>query len=180
MQTKFPDDRNATAFLRSNWTKALSNCSGPVVDIASGFGRNARFLARRGIQTYCLDNNRDAMATIGNLAVHDANLIPMQFDLSNEALPFSKGQLGGALCIHSWRYSWCRNLIRILAPLIRQGGFIHIETVGNRGGNYLELPKAGLLRMELEEYFAIQTYIERKAGPNGCDAVSVKALASRR
>jgi hypothetical protein len=59
------------------------------------------------------------------------------------------------------------------------GGYLYIETFGGQGGNYLDLPKAGYLKARLQDDFHFQFYREKKVGPAGCDAVTVK-LAARK
>lgn len=172
-------DEDSSAFLRKSLPKIKAGIPGVIADIACGFGRNAFYLARRGFEIECLDNDTAALEHISRNNTSDCNLKTTKIDFDLELLPFSENSLAGAICVHSWRYKWCDNIIESISPLINKGGFIFIETVANRGGNYIELPPAGYIRGKIERYFDIVSYTEKKAGPESCDAVTVKAFGVR-
>lgn len=172
-------DEDSSAFLRRSFPKIKAGIPGVIADIACGFGRNAFYLARRGFEIECLDNNISALEHISKYNAPNCSLKTTKIDFDLELLPFSESSLAGAICVHSWRYKWCNNIIESISPLINKGGFIFIETVANRGGNYIELPRSGYIIGKLERYFDIVNYIENKAGPESCDAVTVKAFAIR-
>ncbi|WP_425907788.1 hypothetical protein [Nitrobacter sp. TKz-YC02] len=67
---------------------------------------------------------------------------------------------------------------KITDSLAKDGLFL-VQTVGNRGKNYLQLPKAGILKQALSESFEILHYDERRAGPSSAGAVTVCLLARR-
>ncbi len=77
--------------------------------------------------------------------------------------------------IFSFR-NWFPCFERSLSP----GGYLLLETVPGCGGNYQELPKTGALRSALENAFELEFYQERKVGPIGYDAVTVRVLAKKR
>ena len=155
MQKRFslraPSDQDASAFVRKTLPKICSPPLGPVADIACGFGRNAFYFARRGFRVYCLDNDDSALARIATYRPANEDLIPISIILDDQILPFEADSLGGALCIYSWRYQWCDSLIPKIGHLVRAGGFISIETVAGRGQNYLELPRAGYIALQLRD-----------------------------
>jgi hypothetical protein len=59
------------------------------------------------------------------------------------------------------------------------GGFLVLETVEARGGNYHQLPKSGCIREILGNTFSFLIYKEQSAGPAGVDAVTVKLVARK-
>ena len=59
-------------------------------------------------------------------------------------------------------------------------GYLLLETVPGVGGNYLELPKGGDLKVALGDAFDFEFYKERHVGPPEHNAVTVKLLAMRR
>ena len=67
---------------------------------------------------------------------------------------------------------------KITDSLATDGLFL-VQTVGNRGKNYLQLPKAGILKEVLSNSFEILHYDERRAGPSSGDAVTARLLARR-
>lgn len=50
---------------------------------------------------------------------------------------------------------------------------------GAHGRNYLDLPKAGQLHDLISRDFHVAVYREKKVGPVGYDAVTVKLLAHK-
>jgi hypothetical protein len=98
-----------------------------------------------------------------------------EIDLVRDPWPFEAGTVGAIINVHL--------VLPALFPLFESsllpGGHLLIETVPAHGGNYLELPRAGDLRVAFERAFDIKFYKERKAGPGNYDAVTVKLLARR-
>ena len=66
-----------------------------------------------------------------------------------------------------------------ITDALAKGGLLLVQTIGNRGQNYLQLPKAGLLKDALSRNFEFLHYDERSAGPGGAGAVTVRLLARR-
>ncbi len=62
---------------------------------------------------------------------------------------------------------------------LQAGGHFYFETFGGHGLNYISLPRSGQLRDVLSDKFVLQFYRERRVGPAGCDAVTVKLLAQK-
>ena len=96
-------------------------------------------------------------------------------DLVHDPWPFGVGIVGAIINVHF--------VLPALFPLFESsllpGGYLLIETVPAHGGNYLELPRAGDLRVAFQSAFDLEFYKERKAGPGNYDAVTVKLLARR-
>ena len=63
---------------------------------------------------------------------------------------------------------------------LRPGGFLYCETISGRGGNYLELPKAGELQHKLQRSFEFEVYKEKRTGPQSQDAVTVTLLGKKK
>jgi SAM-dependent methyltransferase len=154
----------------------------PVLDVACGSGRNALVLAQLGCNVTCVDRDLTALqGQLGHLRLTafkkaSAKLSLHQMDLVKERWPFAASVAGGIINVHF--------LLPALFPrfersLVR-GGYLLLETVPGCGGNYLELPKAGELKSAFEKAFDFEFYQERKVGPAGCDAVTVRMLARRK
>jgi len=159
-----------------------------ILDLACGRGRNARLLQSVGCRVICADIDRSALRTTaqepyallcdekGGAGLDDHRLLPVVVDLRDQSWPFKRHVLDGAILVHYLR----PELFSPLAMSMRSGGTLLIETVANRGGNYLELPMQGELRSALAEGFTSVEYTERTAGPPGGGRVTVKAIARRR
>lgn len=99
----------------------------------------------------------------------------MKMDLVADPWPFGEQTIGGIVLVDFLNCS----LFRVFKRSLIAGGYLLIETISNKGGNYLELPKAGELRRAFEGSFEFDIYDERKAGPRQADAVTVRMLGKR-
>ena len=90
--------------------------------------------------------------------------------------PIEAGTAGGAIVVDFLD----RSLFGYFERSLISGGYLLIETISARGGNYLELPNAGALRMVFEKSFDLCVYRERHAGPPTSNAVTVRMLGKRR
>lgn len=151
------------------------NSPGPVADVACGYGRNALYLGERGCSVYCLDNNAEALATIANLSPKTGQLYPVLIDLQTEAWPFKSDALNAVINVHYFRPELLPQFIESLIS----GGYLLIETIENRGQNYLSLPKQNFILDQLKDSFEILLYQEKKAGPEHQDAVTAKVFARK-
>jgi hypothetical protein len=96
-------------------------------------------------------------------------------DLLADPWPFASASIGGIVLVDFVD----RSLFEFFIDAVLPGGYILIETVSGRGGNYLELPKSGELRKAFKKSCEISVYKEKRAGPIAHDAVTVKMLARR-
>jgi hypothetical protein len=97
-------------------------------------------------------------------------------DLVKERWPFPASVAGGIVNVHFLLPALFPRFERSLSS----GGYLLLETVPGCGGNYLELPKAGELKFAFGKTFEFEFYQERKVGPPGWDAVTVRMLARRK
>ena len=153
----------------------------PILDVACGSGRNAFPLRKLGCTVICIDRDLSRLPKQPLSIPSDLSgptgpeLIPRQMDLLKDGWPFGESSIGGIINIHFFCPSLFPAFERSLAP----GGYLLLETVPGCGGNYLELPKAGTVRSAFENVFGIESYHERKVGPEGVDAVTVRVLARK-
>jgi SAM-dependent methyltransferase len=159
---------------------AASGRERPILDIACGAGRNAIFLAQRGCDVVCVDKD---LTTLQQLCcsnppadAHCDRLRLCEMDLARDQWPFGAGSAGAIINVHF--------LLPTLFPFFESsllpGGYLLIETVPAHGGNYLELPRTGELRLAFQDAFEFEFYKERKAGPSYYDAVTVQFFGKRR
>jgi SAM-dependent methyltransferase len=148
----------------------------PVIDVACGSGRNAFYLASLGCTVICIDRDLSRLRNRlpDRLISKRLNLVEM--DLLTDPWPFREHTIGGIVLVDFLD----RSLFQYLERSLVVGGYLLIETISNRGGNYLELPRATELRTAFERSFEFSIYHERKAGPRAMDAVTVRMLAHRR
>jgi SAM-dependent methyltransferase len=167
-----------SAFLRKYATKIVQDAHGvPILDVGCGSGRNAFLLSSLGAKVICLDRDLERFESNRNHQPSNAKLRPMQADLLRDPWPFGGSTLGGILAIH---FAVAPSLLVHFADSLTPGGCLLIETVGAQGGNYLELPRAGQLRLALNAGFSFELYQERKVGPAGTNSACVRLLARRR
>jgi SAM-dependent methyltransferase len=159
----------------------------PAVDIGCGFGRNAVALASRGISVVCVDRDLDRLRTLATCAPEyirrsepqRAAAVGVIYPVCSDVLiawPFPPHYFSAVICVHFFSANLIGSIVSSLVP----DGFLYIETFGDHGRNYLDLPRAGELRGLLAVNFHVRFYKERKAGPFGYDAVSAKVFAHKK
>jgi SAM-dependent methyltransferase len=159
----------------------------PALDAGCGTGRNAIALALLGLPVVCVDRDINRLRLLkdnvrqrvdrttlpGSTA---GQLFPVCADLDQSTWPFSTNQFSVIICVEFLKIE----LLKYFWSALVVGGYLFIETFGGHGQNHLDLPKAEQLRDLLSDRFNISFYQERKVGPFGYDAVSVKLLAQKR
>jgi SAM-dependent methyltransferase len=148
----------------------------PIIDVACGAGRNAFYLAEFCPSVICVDRDLTRLRNQLPSRVVSLRLTLFEMDLLEDPWPFGSHTIGGIVLVDFLDLS----LFALFERSLIEGGYLLIETVSGRGGNYLELPKASELRMVLEKSFDFRLYREVKVGPRGSNAVTVRLLARRR
>ncbi len=155
----------------------------PILDIAGGTGRNAIPLCLLGCSVVCVDQDLEGLQSSqarwrrrSSLREAMTRLTPYKLDLMTDTWPFPPATAGGIINVHFL----CPGLFPMFEHSLSPGGYLLLETVSNRRGNYLELPRAGEIRAAFEHEFRIEWYRERSAGPAEQDAVTVQMLAKKR
>jgi hypothetical protein len=149
----------------------------PILDVASGSGRNAMAFAELMCDVICVDRTFHRFETEWSNypSAIRKRLTIRESDLVNDQWPFGKHVFGAIIDIDFLLPALFPHFVFSLAP----GGYLLLETVSGRGGNYLELPVAGAVRCGLKDAFYLELYEERKVGPLDYDSVAVKVLGKR-
>ena len=148
----------------------------PIIDVACGAGRNAFYLAQLGCTVICIDRDLSRLKERRPDAEISKRLTFIEMDLVADPWPFGERTIGGIVLVDFLD----RSLFQFVERSLVTGGYLLIETISNRGGNYLELPSAGELRKAFERSLEFCVYHEREAGPRGTNAVTARMLARRR
>jgi SAM-dependent methyltransferase len=148
----------------------------PVIDVACGAGRNAAYLAQLGCDVICLDRDLSRLKRVVTQKSVLERLDFIEMDLRADPWQFKAQTIGGIVLVDFLDSS----LFASFEDSLRPGGYLLIETVSARGGNYLELPRAGELRTAFEKSLDFCLYRERPAGPSGANAVTVRMLGRRK
>ncbi len=140
------------------------------------------FLSQLGCIVVCLDKdlsqikNEQLRLSRTPFKKASAQLTLQQLDLVTDAWPYGSCTVGGIINVHF--------LLPLLFPFfaksLHPAGYLLLETTPGCGRNYLDLPKAGELRVALEKTFDFEFYLEHRVGPRDCGAVTVRLLARRR
>lgn len=153
----------------------------PIIDVACGGGRNSVWISHLGGQVVGIDidlsriQNEAIRSTDSPFAEAFSRVGTLRLDLIEEAWPYLPGSIGGIINTHFLH----QPLLRTFSQSLIVGGLLILETVEGRGGNYLQLPAEGDLRMALQESFRLLFYRERRVGPQGSSAVTVKLVGAK-
>jgi SAM-dependent methyltransferase len=103
---------------------------GPILDLACGRGRHARWLAARGLRVVALDRDRAALRALSADAKAAADCIdPLQADAEHAAgLPLRAAQFGAIIVTRFLHRPLCATLDALLQP----GGLLVYETFTKR------------------------------------------------
>src|ERR1700730_5460989 len=161
--------------------KIAASGKAPTLDVACGFGRNAIALVAHGCHVVCVDRDllrlrqlhksRERLLGAGSIAGQPGSIMPVCANLREEFWPFSGELFNAIISIHFVKIE----LFPLFFFSLATHGYLYIETFGNHGQNYLDLPKPGQIRTALNRLFAVIYYDEKRVGPRG-DAVTVKAF----
>ena len=148
----------------------------PILDVACGSGRNAMIFAELGCNVICVDIDltrlKNHLSGQASRFESSSRLQLRILNLINDPWPFKAGAIGAIINIHFLLPTLFPCFAYSLAP----GGYLLIESISGRGGNYLELPAAGEVKSALETGFHLELYEERKVGPKESNAVTVKLV----
>lgn len=155
--------------------------NGPILDAPCGYGRHALSLQELGCQITCADIDYLALEQLACFNKRFAQAGQKQIelfmvDLVNDGWPFKEAQFRGAINVHFYE----GELISKMAYSLAANGLFYIETIANRKGNFLQLPKAGEVRNLLGDTFEFLLLKETRAGPPTSDKVTVRMLARKK
>jgi SAM-dependent methyltransferase len=170
----------------SKMVEKLSDVRMKILDAPCGYGRNALWLTSLGHDVVCVDYDQHALRAIDR---HVSTLT-----LQNKELGKSWGTLSTVHC-DLFKSDWpfgreafdaiinvdfvAPSLFAKFTYSLTKNGLFFFETFGNRGGNFLGLPKSKEIEELLRRDYAFEFYKERPAGPVGIDAVVVCLLARK-
>jgi SAM-dependent methyltransferase len=153
----------------------------PILDVACGGGRNSALLAQLGGRVIGIDIDLQRVeaeriawetTTLGP-AFRDLQLL--RLDLLRSTWPYGPSSVGGIVNIHYFQ----KSLLSKFCTSLLSGGFLILETVEARGGNYRQLPKTGELRAMLDDSVSFLVYKEHRVNVEGVDAVAVKVVGRK-
>lgn len=160
------------------YAKLLISVDGRILDAPCGRGRHAIYLAKRGGSVLAVDQSKFALESLQERASRitlQGEITTLKRDLLDPGLTLPGAPFSSLVSVHFSSSEFAKTLFRLVAPM----GFVYLETVGNFGENFLELPRAGSLRSILKRHFAFLFYNERPAGPAYSKNVTVRLLAKR-
>jgi len=147
-----------------------------VLDLGCGYGRHALWLAEHGCIVTALDIDARRIAALhAAMRSQATGRINCVVGDGTKPLPFAANSFDAVLVVEFVP----RDLSEVVAPVIREGGYLAIETFSGRGGNWLDLPRAGQFRDEFDAQFEVLGYRERGVGPTRTEAVTVTMLARK-
>jgi SAM-dependent methyltransferase len=153
---------------------------GPILDAPCGYGWHAISLQELGCRVTCADVDDKALEQLAcfNKIITEAGrkrFELLEVDLLNDDWPFDEAQFSGALNVHFYN----SNLITNIAHSLVSDGLLYVETIANRKGNFMQLPRAGEIPNLLADTFELIHLKERHAGPTNSGKVTVRMLGRK-
>ena len=146
---------------------------GPIADVACGSGRNLVPFLRSGQTIDCYDIRENSLDPyIVNVA--GPRITQHQVDLLSEKFDLSRSRYGLVLLVHFYSADVLAKIVRSLKP----GGFLIVETIDDRGGNYLQLPRAGEVLLAIAPTIKVLSCQAKLAGPDSVRQV-IKLIGER-
>lgn len=146
------------------------------LDLGCGFGRHALWLAGLGHSVTALDIDKNRVLTLMRHAREGSGAVYPVVGDAARGLPFLAGSFDLVLVVHFVP----KDLIELVAPMVRPDGHLLVETFGGHGENWRDLPAPSRFRAQVSAAFDLLDYRERPVGPNKREAVAVKLLARKR
>jgi SAM-dependent methyltransferase len=152
----------------------------PILDVACGGMRNGLLLSYFGGHVLGVDIDltqaQHNQTRLKGTEFENAfqRIKYLRCDLIRDPWPFEAQSIGGIINVHFLHEPLLISFSESMVP----GGFLLLETVAAHGENFRQLPRAGALRLALEQNsFSQVFYQERQVGLSGVDAATVKLLA---
>jgi SAM-dependent methyltransferase len=147
------------------------------VDFGCGYGRNSLAVASRGWHTIAMDIDNRALNALAkhyqdNLSAFSGKIWPVRADLSQPP-PLEPRSISLGLLIDYVPEIDLPAIVECLRP----EGYLLLETFGNRGENWRQLPRLGELRARLPAGLTFLEYQERPCGDPSDWRCAVKMLA---
>lgn len=156
----------------------LASVDGKILDAPCGRGRHAIYLAKRGASVLAVDKSNSALEILQERSSRlplQGDVTTLKVDLLAQDLSLPGAPFSALVSVHFPSTEFVKTFFRLLSP----NGLLYLETIGNFGDNYLELPVAGRLGSILKRHFSFVLYNERPAGPAYSKSVTVRLLAKR-
>ena len=162
---------NSISIFLKKFFKEKSGSGKIVYDIPCGYGRHSIWLSQRGYKVYGYDIDPNAIDRLHSVIEekHLQNIIIHKERIENLAIV---KQCDILINIHLYKKSY----LQIFSRLIKDGGYLILETPENRFGNMEELPNENEIQNLLEKDFEFIIYKESKP-KNG--HVAVKLVAKK-
>jgi len=144
------------------------------LDAPCGYGRHSLYLCGLGSDVTSVDIDENRLISFIADSKFDVKLSKVAHDLNIYRDEWSN-KFDLLLIIDFWS----KYLTGYAKNYIKKGGHLIIETMGNRGGNWIELPKPGETLEALGDGFKIIASKIKLAGPSKIEAETAKVLAKR-
>lgn len=148
---------------------------GVALDMPCGSGRHCILLAEHQLRVVGADLDAATLADTarGVPALTRPYVSLVRLD-ATRPLPFRDSVFDLVLVVH---FPLC-NLLESITPLIRPGGYLIVETFGAHGQNWASLPRRGLVREMLGQWFQFLEYNETRVR-RAPDRVTLRAIGRK-
>jgi len=150
----------------------------PILDAPCGYGRNTFLFLKEGYTVVGVDIDKGALEFIDsseNISLESkVRLKLINKDLLSD-LSFPDAYFGGVINVHFYN----KKLLGLLSKALAKNGLLFIETPGNQGDNFVDLPFKNEILSILANNFDFIHYFEIPSKKDETK-VSVKCLAKKK
>lgn len=146
------------------------------IDVGCGFGRHSVYLAQNNYSVTGIDIENRCIERFESYFASRPNLRARGYHMDAYCSPHAWNGLFDLCVVVDFVRA---DIVPVALRLIRPGGYVIYQSVGNRGGNWTQLPRRGEMLSTIASAASVVSYEECQAGPDYVNSVKVRFVARR-
>ena len=168
--------RGVSTFVAECITKHIPSQPMAVMDAPCGFGRHSKLMADLGHEVTSVDIDASRIETFKEYSGFDKKKF-RGFTHDLDKLDERWVNYFDILLVVDF---WSESFTSLMHSYLKVGGYLILQTMSDRGGNWMELPKPRQTLQILEKHFQFIDAKITAAGPTKMESETSKVVAMRR